>query len=127
MTRTRSVGIVLAAAIVAGGTFATCTQRTQQTPPADLVLRGGRIVTLDDQAPEAQALAARDGRIVAIGSNADIAGYIGSSTQVINIQFAMPGFIERLSRFCHFHLFKAIRHQNGHLLSFQFSRHKSSR
>jgi len=37
------------------------------------------------------------------------------------------GFIERLSRFCHFHLFKTIRHQNGHLLSFQFSRHKSSR
>ena len=99
MIRTRPVGIVLATAIVAGGTFAAfrfSTQRNQQTPPADLVLRGGRIVTLDDQAPEAQALAARDGRIVAIGSNADIAGYIGSSTQVIEIngQFAMPGFIE---------------------------------
>src|SRR3979490_2245708 len=99
MIRTRSAGSVLAAAIVAGGTFAACqssTQRHQQTPPADLVLRGGRIVTLDDKAPEVQALAARDGRIVAIGSNADIAGYIGSSTQVIemNGRFAMPGFIE---------------------------------
>jgi predicted amidohydrolase YtcJ len=99
MIRTRSAGSVLAAVIVAGGTFAACqssTQRNQQTPAADLVLRGGRIVTLDDKAPEAQALAARDGRIVAIGSNADIAGYIGSSTQVIemNGRFAMPGFIE---------------------------------
>ena len=74
MIRTRSAGSVLAAAIVTGGTFAACqssAQRNQQTLPADLVLRGGRIVTLDDKAPEAQALAARDGRIVAIGSNAD--------------------------------------------------------
>src|SRR5437762_1731352 len=95
MIRARSVGIVIA--IVAVGTFAAfrfSTQRNQQTPPADLVLRGGRVITLDDKAPEVQALAARDGRIVAIGSNADIAGYIGSSTQVIDVQFAMPGFIE---------------------------------
>jgi len=97
MIRTRSAGIVLATAILVGGTFAALrfsTQRNQQTLPADLVLRGGRIITLEDKTPEAQALAARDGRIVAIGSNADIAGYIGSSTQVIDGQFAMPGFIE---------------------------------
>ena len=98
MIRTRSVGIVLATAVVAGGTFTAfrfSTQRSQQTPPADLVLRGGRIVTLDDRAPEAQALAARDGKVIAVGSNADVAGYIGSSTQVIEItsQCAMPGFI----------------------------------
>src|SRR5256885_6879959 len=97
MIRTRSVGIVLATAIVGGGILAALrfsAQRNQQTEPADLVLRGGRIITLDDNAPEVQALAARDGRIVALGSNADIAGHIGSSTQVIDIQFAMPGFIE---------------------------------
>jgi hypothetical protein len=99
MIRTRTVGIAFATAIVAAGAvtaFRFSTQRSQQSPPADLVLRGGRLVTLDDNAPEAQALAARNSRIVAIGSNADIAGYIGSSTQVIEIngQFAMPGFIE---------------------------------
>src|SRR5258706_3907138 len=99
MINTRSVGIVLATAIVAGGSFAAfrfSSQSNQQTPPADLVLRGGRIVTLDDNAREVEALAARAGRIVALGSNADIAGYIGSSTQVIemNGRFAMPGFIE---------------------------------
>ena len=72
---------------------------TVQTPapePADLVLRGGRIVTLDARVPEAQALAARRGAIVAVGSNADIAKYVGPATQVIELggQFAMPGFIE---------------------------------
>ena len=65
-------------------------------PPADLVLRGGRIVTLDDSRPEAEALAARGGRIVAIGSNAEVSPHIGPATRVIelNTRFAMPGFIE---------------------------------
>jgi predicted amidohydrolase YtcJ len=67
-----------------------------QAEPADLVLRNGRIVTLDDRVPEAQALAARGGRIVAVGSTADLARYVGPNTQVIDLngQFAMPGFIE---------------------------------
>jgi predicted amidohydrolase YtcJ len=70
---------------------------SQQAPaPADLVLRGGRIVTLDDRRPEAQALAARNGAIVAVGSDAEIARYVGPATQVVELkgQFAMPGFIE---------------------------------
>jgi len=64
--------------------------------PADLVLRGGRIVTLDDAVPEARALAARGGRIVAVGSVAAVADLIGPSTRVIELngQFATPGFIE---------------------------------
>ena len=67
-----------------------------QVQPADLVLRGGRIVTLDPALPDAQALAARDGAIVAVGSNADIERFVGSSTQVIELngQVAIPGFIE---------------------------------
>jgi predicted amidohydrolase YtcJ len=67
-----------------------------QVQPADLVLRGGRVVTLDPAQPEAQALAARDGAIVAVGSNDDIQRFVGSSTQVIELngQLAIPGFIE---------------------------------
>ena len=63
---------------------------------ADLVLRGGRIVTVDEAMPEAQALAARDGRIVAIGSDAEIEDYIGDDTEVVELdgQLAIPGFIE---------------------------------
>jgi hypothetical protein len=66
------------------------------TPPADLVLRGGRIVTVDDRMPEAQALAARAGKIVFVGTTADVTRYVGPSTQVIELagQLAIPGFIE---------------------------------
>jgi predicted amidohydrolase YtcJ len=72
---------------------------SQQAPapqPADLVLRGGRIVTLDDRRAEAQARAARNGSIVAVGTDAEIARFVGPATQVIELkgQFAMPGFIE---------------------------------
>jgi predicted amidohydrolase YtcJ len=82
--------VIIGAALVARGRAA------QITSPADLVLRNGRIVTVDDKTPEAEALAARGGKIVAVGSNTDIAKYVGPSTQVLDLagQFAMPGFIE---------------------------------
>lgn len=64
--------------------------------PADLVIRNGKIVTLDAKRPAAQALAARGERIVAIGSDADTAKWIGPRTQVIDLHgmLAIPGFIE---------------------------------
>ena len=67
-----------------------------QVQSADLVLRNGRILTLDAALPEAQALAARNGAIVAVGSNADMDRFVGSNTQVIDLggQLAIPGFIE---------------------------------
>jgi predicted amidohydrolase YtcJ len=63
---------------------------------ADLVLLGGKIVTVDPQKPTAPALAARAGRIIAVGSDAEIAALIGDGTKVIRLngQLAIPGFIE---------------------------------
>jgi len=83
------VPLFLAAALLLGA-------GSQQTEPADLVLRGGKIVTLDTAQPEVQALAARNGAIVALGSNADVERFVGSTTQVIDLngQLAIPGFIE---------------------------------
>jgi len=68
---------------------------------ADLVLRNGNIVTVDDANPEVQALAAKDGRIVALGSDADIEHYIGSDTEVIDLDgmTAIPGLIEGHAHF----------------------------
>ena len=71
-------------------------QAASQVAPADLVLRGGQIITLDAGMPAAQALAARNGAIVFVGSNADVAKFVGPATRVINLagQTAIPGFIE---------------------------------
>lgn len=69
---------------------------TPQVEPATLVLRNGNIVTVDAEKPGAQALAIRDDRIVAIGSEADVQPYISPATEVIDLdgQTAIPGFVE---------------------------------
>ena len=49
-------------------------------PPAeyaDLVLTGGKVVTVDDASPEAEALAVTGYTITAVGTNEDIAHYVG--------------------------------------------------
>jgi len=64
--------------------------------PADLVLEHGTLATMEAAQPTAQAIAVKDGRIVAVGSDADIQPYISNTTKVIDLKgaFAMPGFIE---------------------------------
>jgi predicted amidohydrolase YtcJ len=64
--------------------------------PADLVLRGGTIITVDTERPRVQALAVRGERIVALGSDADVKSLIGPRTHVIELgeRLAIPGFIE---------------------------------
>ena len=68
---------------------------------ADLVLRNGNIVTVDDDNPSVQAIAVRDGHIVAVGSDADIDEYVGAGTEVIDLdgKTAIPGFIEGHAHF----------------------------
>jgi predicted amidohydrolase YtcJ len=65
-------------------------------PPADLVLINGKIVTVEDAMPEAQALAVVGDRIADVGSTADIRRHIGPNTQVIDLkgQLLIPGFVE---------------------------------
>jgi predicted amidohydrolase YtcJ len=62
--------------------------------PADLVLRGGVVHTVDPARPRAQAVAVREGRIVAVGSEAEIAGHVGRDTRVVELggRAAVPGF-----------------------------------
>src|ERR1700722_4532225 len=74
----------------------TFTQGMVLAQPADLVLHNGKIVTLDQSAGEAPALAARGGRIVAIGSNKTVDALIGPAARVVDLKgrLAIPGFIE---------------------------------
>jgi predicted amidohydrolase YtcJ len=82
-------------AVCAAILFANCAGQPAQEP-ATLVLRGGNIVTVNEGQPRAQALAARGNRIVAIGTDAEIAPLIGPSTEIIDLagETAVPGFIE---------------------------------
>jgi predicted amidohydrolase YtcJ len=63
---------------------------------ADLIVLGGTVLTLDRSSSRASALAARDGRITAIGDDRTIAGLIGSGTTVVDLagRAVVPGFVE---------------------------------
>jgi predicted amidohydrolase YtcJ len=86
------IGIGLALCALA----ATLPQPNQAPPPADLVLRNAKILTVDDGFREVAALAARDGRFVAVGSNDDVQPYIGRGTRVIDGRgrTVVPGLID---------------------------------
>jgi predicted amidohydrolase YtcJ len=73
-----------------------CTRPAPAGEPATLVLRNGKIATVDSAKPEAQAIAFRGDTIAAVGSNDEIQPLVGPNTEVIDLagQFAMPGFID---------------------------------
>ena len=62
--------------------------------PADLVLLGGALRTMVPTSPRADALAVRDGRIVAVGSDEDVRGHVGPRTRVVELggRTVTPGF-----------------------------------
>ena len=70
--------------------------------PADLVLRGGKVATVDPALGNVEAIAVNGYQVTAVGNNQEISAYIGPETEVIELngRFAMPGFIEG-----HGHLF----------------------
>ncbi|HTN74610.1 MAG TPA: amidohydrolase, partial [Pirellulaceae bacterium] len=55
------------------------------TPSADLIIHNGRITTLDAASPEVTALAVRDGRVSAIGTDETVLALQSPSTTVINL------------------------------------------
>jgi len=63
---------------------------------ADLVLLNGLITTLDEAAPEAQAIAVHGDRITAVGTTKEIKATVGPRTEVIDLagRRAVPGFVE---------------------------------
>ncbi len=76
----------------------SCASRPAPQPAAraDLLLTNARVVTLDPARPEARALAIRDGRVLAAGSEAELARLVDAHTQVLDLQgaLAVPGLID---------------------------------
>lgn len=64
--------------------------------PADKVFINGTVYTVDEANPQVQAVAVKDGLILALGSTEEIQAFVGESTEVIDLQgkTMTPGFIE---------------------------------
>ncbi len=67
-----------------------------QQPAADIILTNGKIITVDDRFSIAQAVAVRGERIVAVGTNQEIARFAGPGTRRIDLRgkAVIPGLID---------------------------------
>jgi predicted amidohydrolase YtcJ len=83
----------LAAALLTAG--AAAAQPAAQAPagPADLIVTNARVSTMDPQRPHAAALAVRDGKFIAVGSEAEAQRFRGEKTRSIdaNGRTLIPG------------------------------------
>ena len=82
-------------ALVAG-LWPAAAPEAQAPAPADLVLVNGAVLTVDPRDTVAEAVAVTGGRIVAVGSNADIRARAGAATQVVDLggRAVTPGLID---------------------------------
>lgn len=69
---------------------------------ADIIIRNARILTMDGDAPRADALAVGGNRILGVGSEVDVMALAGPSTRVLDARggTVLPGFNE-----AHMHIF----------------------
>ena len=77
----------------------TCRVETRDltsTEWADLVLRNGRIYTVDSKLPWAGAVAILDGKIAGVGTSEEISDWIGPNTEVYDLRgrMLMPGIVD---------------------------------
>lgn len=64
--------------------------------PADTIYHGGDILTMNDAAPTAAALAVKDGRILAVGEKSDVLKHKGDRTRLVDLagKTLLPGFFD---------------------------------
>jgi predicted amidohydrolase YtcJ len=67
-----------------------------EQPAADAIYAGGAIITMNDAAPRAEALAIKDGRIIAVGSKAEVEKLRAAGTVTVDLagKALLPGFID---------------------------------
>ena len=87
-TLLRSYSLLLALALFG------CSTGTEEV--ADTIYSGGPILTIDDEQPIVEAVAVRDGRILAIGDTDSVLAYQGDSTEVYDLagRTMLPGFVD---------------------------------
>ncbi len=86
--------ILVSATFLIGQVHATTF--AQPAHSADVIYYGGPIVTVNDQQPSAQAVAIKNGKIVAVGSEDAMKPWTGKATQQVHLQgkTLVPGFID---------------------------------
>lgn len=63
---------------------------------ADVIYKNGKIYTVNEAKPWAEAVAIKDGKFIKVGFNVDVEAFVGKSTKVIELEgkFVMPGIVD---------------------------------
>jgi hypothetical protein len=69
---------------------------TREAEAADLIIRNGRLYTVDRARPWVSAIAVKAGRIISVGADAEVKALIGPNTWVVDLggKMAMPGIVD---------------------------------
>ncbi|HKK23065.1 MAG TPA: amidohydrolase family protein, partial [Pseudohaliea sp.] len=80
-------GLMLAASLLSAAVFAQ---------PADTIYTGGTVLTIDDDNPVVEAVAVAAGRIIAVGTEAQVLATAGADTRRIDLagRTLLPGFVD---------------------------------
>ena len=82
--------------LICAGSVASCASpdEPQESAAADIVLSNGKIYTVDEGTPWAQAIAIKDGRIQAVSADSDLSDRIGSDTRLVDLagRLVLPSF-----------------------------------
>ena len=73
-----------------------CSAAMAQPAPGDSLYSGGPILTMNDSQPEAEAVLVRAGRIVAVGSHAEVARQAAGVPRLVDLagRTMLPGFFD---------------------------------
>ena len=92
MNRSFAIGITVLGSIMVLINIASA-QTSSSLGVADTIYTNGKIYTVNEAQPWAEAVAIQDGKFVAVGSTADVDTYKGSETKIVDVngEFIMPG------------------------------------
>ncbi len=95
-TEGTSIGMMPSAAAPEDGTATGAPQTSQAPPAAELIVHNAKVITVDERFTITEALAVRGGRIMAVGSNADILRLRGPATPIIDAggKTVLPGLCD---------------------------------
>src|SRR5258708_5594580 len=96
--RLTAAAFIAATAMIAasalGATIPNAARAADSRPAADLIIRHAHIWTVNPKQPEAEAVAVLNGRIAAVGSDAEVMQWQGPRTRIVDAQGErlLPGF-----------------------------------
>ena len=85
-----------------GAVALTACARPEPASPADTIYFGGDIVTINDDQPTVEAVAVKDGKILAVGTRIELErAHQGKSTVMVDLagKTLLPGFLDPHSHY----------------------------